>query len=77
MIRGVANERKWANQKVDFPRFSANQRVCQETRGNQLLADDHTLNLTKTSPQASMGKANQNFVKFWCEAEQTGPARLS
>ena len=24
-----------------------------------------------------MGKANQNFVQFWCEAEQTGPARLS
>ena len=34
-------------------------------------------NLIKTSPQAYMGKANQNFVKFWCEAEQTGPARLS
>ena len=24
-----------------------------------------------------MGKANQNFVQFWCEAEQTGPARVS
>ena len=32
---------------------------------------------TKTSPQATMGKANQNFVQFWCEAEQTGPARVS
>ena len=31
----------------------------------------------KTSPQATTGKANQNFVQFWCEAEQTGPARLS
>ena len=32
---------------------------------------------TKTSPQATTGKANQNFVTFWCEAGQTGPARLS
>ena len=34
-------------------------------------------NLTKAGPQASVGKANQNYVKFWYEAEQTGPARLS
>ena len=32
---------------------------------------------TKTSPQATTGKANQNFVQFWCETEQTSPARLS
>ena len=34
-------------------------------------------NLTKAGPQASVGKANQNYVKFWYEAEQTGPTRLS
>ena len=32
---------------------------------------------TKSSPQATMGKAIQNFVQFWYEAEQTGPAMLS
>ena len=58
--------------KIWFPQ---NPSKSGATRGNQLLADDS--NLTKTSPQAYMGKANQNFVKFWCEAGQTGPARLS
>ena len=24
-----------------------------------------------------MGKANQNFVQFWCEAEQTSSAKVS
>ena len=33
--------------------------------------------LTKAGPQATVGKANQNYVKFWYEAEQTGPAKLS
>ena len=33
--------------------------------------------LTKAGPQATVGKANQNYVKFWYEAEQTGPAMLS
>ena len=33
--------------------------------------------LTKAGPQATVGKANQNFVKFWYEAEQTGSAMLS
>ena len=28
-------------------------------------------------PQATAGKANQNIVNFWYEAEQTGPAMLS
>ena len=32
---------------------------------------------TKTSPQATTGKANQNLIQFWCEAEQTGPAKVS
>ena len=36
-----------------------------------------TGNPTGTSPQATVGKANQNFVQFWCEVEQTGPTRLS
>ena len=38
---------------------------------------DHTLIKTKTSPRTTVGKANQNFVQFWCEVEQTGPTRLS
>ena len=33
--------------------------------------------LTKAGPQATVGKANQNYVKFWYEAEQTGSAMLS
>ena len=33
--------------------------------------------MTKAGPQASVGKANQNYVKFWYEVEQTGPTRLS
>ena len=42
----------------------------------KLRTNSHS-HLTKAGPQASVGKANQNFVKFWCEAKQTGFARLS
>ena len=42
----------------------------------KLRPNSHS-HLTKAGPQASVGKANQNFVKFWCEAKQTGFARLS
>ena len=32
---------------------------------------------TKAGPQASIGKATQNLVQSWFEAEQTGFARVS
>ena len=33
--------------------------------------------LTKAGPQVTVGKANKNYVNFWYETEQTGPAMLS
>ena len=33
--------------------------------------------LTKAAPQVTVGKANKNYVNFWYETEQTGPAMLS
>ena len=34
-------------------------------------------NWIKAGPQATVGKANQNLIQFWCKAEQTGPAKVS
>ena len=34
-------------------------------------------NWIKAGPQATIGKANQNLIQFWCKAEQTGPAKVS